>query len=113
MARRSTNKQGSERDVVLSPDVHGDSTYVPMGDTMGRASGAREGIGSGADAAGQDIEVQRETIVRADSPLTNEPNEDAIRLRAYERFVARGEGAGDALTDWLEAERELRGEPRP
>ncbi len=32
---------------------------------------------------------------------------DVIRLRAYEVFLARGSDAGDELSDWLTAEREL------
>ena len=33
---------------------------------------------------------------------------DAVRLRAYEIFLSRN-GDGDALSDWLQAERELLG----
>lgn len=38
------------------------------------------------------------------------PSEDAIRARAYERYVRRRESglSGDPLGDWLSAERELR-----
>jgi len=31
----------------------------------------------------------------------------AIELRAYEIFLSRSDGPGDALSDWLQAEREL------
>jgi len=34
--------------------------------------------------------------------------EDKIRRRAYEIFMERGAEPGDALSDWLQAERELR-----
>ena len=34
--------------------------------------------------------------------------EEEIRRRAYEIFLERGAGPGDALSDWLQAERELR-----
>lgn len=37
-----------------------------------------------------------------------EPPVEEIRQRAYELFVFRGDQPGDALDDWLEAERELR-----
>lgn len=33
---------------------------------------------------------------------------ERIRRRAFELFLARCGGAGDALSDWLEAERQVR-----
>jgi Protein of unknown function (DUF2934) len=35
------------------------------------------------------------------------PSADMIRLRAYEVFTARAGTAGDELSDWLTAEREI------
>jgi hypothetical protein len=43
---------------------------------------------------------------------TNEPSQEAIRCRAYEKFCARKGGAGDAVTDWVDAEREVIQEQR-
>jgi Protein of unknown function (DUF2934) len=37
-----------------------------------------------------------------------EPTVEQIRQRAYELYLFRGDRPGDALEDWLEAERELR-----
>jgi hypothetical protein len=34
--------------------------------------------------------------------------EDEIRIRAYEVFLEWGAEPGDELSDWLQAERELR-----
>jgi Protein of unknown function (DUF2934) len=34
---------------------------------------------------------------------------DAIRVRAYELFLARGAAHGNDVSDWLNAEKELRG----
>ena len=34
---------------------------------------------------------------------------ERVRARAYEIFLARNGGDGDALADWLQAERELKG----
>jgi hypothetical protein len=34
--------------------------------------------------------------------------EDHVRLRAYELYVQRGAIPGDEVSDWLQAERELR-----
>ena len=38
--------------------------------------------------------------------------DQVIRVRAYELFCARGDEAGSALEDWLQAEREYRGVDR-
>jgi hypothetical protein len=38
----------------------------------------------------------------------NEPNEEAIRARAYQRYLERGGTGGSDFDDWLEAERELK-----
>ena len=38
--------------------------------------------------------------------------EERIRRRAYELYLQRGERPGDALGDWLTAERECRAAPR-
>ena len=35
--------------------------------------------------------------------------DEIVRVRAYYRFLARGTGPGDALSDWVEAEHDLRG----
>lgn len=40
--------------------------------------------------------------------MSSEPSEEDIRLRAYQRYLARGRGDGADFEDWLEAERELR-----
>jgi hypothetical protein len=37
------------------------------------------------------------------------PTEDAIRLRAYHRYLERGGQHGGDFDDWVQAERELRG----
>ena len=38
------------------------------------------------------------------------PTDDEVRALAYQLFQARGGEAGHELEDWLQAERELRGE---
>jgi hypothetical protein len=38
---------------------------------------------------------------------TGAPSAELIRVRAYEVFLARGTMAGDELSDWLIAEREI------
>ncbi len=39
---------------------------------------------------------------------TPEPTFESIRCRAHEIYLRRGGAPGDALSDWLQAERELR-----
>jgi Protein of unknown function (DUF2934) len=40
--------------------------------------------------------------------MASEPSEHDIRLRAYQRYLERGGGHGQAFEDWVEAEKELR-----
>lgn len=42
-----------------------------------------------------------------EGPGREPAHEHQIRLRAYEIYRARREGEGDALSDWLQAEREF------
>lgn len=35
--------------------------------------------------------------------------DEAVRRRAYDLYIARGEGEGSEVEDWLTAEREVRG----
>lgn len=44
---------------------------------------------------------------RATEPRVDQSLQDRIRRRAYELFEARGSGSGNALEDWLLAQREL------
>lgn len=37
--------------------------------------------------------------------------EDLVRKRAFEIYLSREGGPGDALGDWLQAEREIIGDP--
>jgi hypothetical protein len=57
-----------------------------------------------------DAEVAREEVVRGDAAPTEDGelgSIEAIRARAYELYLQRGDGgAGDEVNDWLEAERE-------
>lgn len=52
---------------------------------------------------------KEDTPASVAAPITHE----AIELRAYFRYTHRGFVDGFALDDWLEAEQELRQEPKP
>ena len=43
--------------------------------------------------------------------MGSEPSEEDIRLRAYQRYLARGGTHGMDFDDWLNAESELKGKP--
>jgi len=56
----------------------------------------------------------------AGEPLTSQPSDGEIAALAYELWERRGRPQGDGREDWLEAERQLRGQqpelqatPRP
>ena len=38
------------------------------------------------------------------------PSEDEVRVRAYQRYLDRGGTHGNDVEDWVEAEKELRGQ---
>jgi len=52
----------------------------------------------------------RRSLATAAEPneTSTEPTEEAIRNRAYLRYLERGGNGGDAFDDWLYAERELK-----
>lgn len=47
--------------------------------------------------------------VRAAAPA---PTHEQVARRAYEIYLSRRHGEGDAMSDWLAAERELQAEAR-
>lgn len=47
----------------------------------------------------------------ADRATESDITPERIKARAYALFLARNGGPGDALTDWLQAEAQLRGTP--
>ena len=60
---------------------------------------------SPSNAARDEIEVRSSQV--ESQPLSDgSPADQQIRLRAYELYRERGEQAGDAMADWLQAERE-------
>jgi hypothetical protein len=46
-----------------------------------------------------------------EAPVGSASRDEGMRLRAYEIYLERGERPGSELDDWLQAERELQGEP--
>jgi hypothetical protein len=56
------------------------------------------------------------SMAQGDRPGLNDASastDDAIAARAYELYQARGGTHGADMDDWLQAERELRGERQP
>jgi len=50
----------------------------------------------------------RPALTIPSAALTAFINPDRVRARAFEIFLERGDGPGDATSDWCRAERELR-----
>ncbi len=49
-------------------------------------------------------------MLESDLEAQAAPSSEQIERRAYELFLARGGAHGDPMADWLQAERELRGQ---
>jgi len=66
---------------------------------------------SGATKAPEVANAPTAATPAAAAPVVNGngggPSAEIIRLRAYEVYCARNGGAGDELSDWLAAEREI------
>lgn len=62
------------------------------------------------------VQAQTSAPPKADGVTTitklksQQPTHEQIQRRAYEIFAARGEALGTELSDWLQAERELKTE---
>lgn len=48
------------------------------------------------------------TTAKVTKTLTPEQLQDEIRERAKQIFLKRGTGEGDAISDWLQAEKEIK-----
>ena len=73
----------------------------------------RASSGKGNARPASQAEVKPAPPPPAPSPgeTAREPSPDLIRRRAFEIFQARADGPGDPVSDWMQAERELRAEP--
>jgi len=68
---------------------------------------------SGTSGPSPEEVVERQAAQRGDAvPVEQDDDlgaEESIRARAYELYLQRGgDGAGDDMNDWLQAEREYR-----
>ena len=118
MARtRSTREQQGNGSAATppNPDIHVGRTTPPGVNTGARERAATETKaagprttsppplkrgGSGGSAAGRGSATMTSPQV--------EPTAEQIRRRAYEIFLSRNGTPGDPMTDWVQAERELR-----
>jgi hypothetical protein len=53
-------------------------------------------------------EARDQKPARRAKKVSSLPTDEDVRLRAYFRYLERGGSPGEPLTDWVEAERELR-----
>ena len=56
----------------------------------------------------RDADSSRSAIGVAEEDPVQPASEEEIRIRAHQIFLERGVEPGDELSDWLQAERELR-----
>ncbi|HZW08586.1 MAG TPA: DUF2934 domain-containing protein [Phycisphaerales bacterium] len=70
---------------------------------------ARSGKGNARPASQAEVKPAPPPLPPNESAPELSP--DLIRRRAFEIFQARGDGPGDPVADWMQAERELRAEP--
>jgi hypothetical protein len=61
-----------------------------------------------AKTAREKTEVRKAPARRRPAAAAPSVSDDMIAQRAFEVYCARGGGDGQALEDWLQAERELR-----
>ncbi|MCC7010021.1 MAG: DUF2934 domain-containing protein [Acidobacteria bacterium] len=52
--------------------------------------------------------IAADEMVEQEATTWSDPTDDEIARRAYEIFESRDELGGDAMADWLQAERELK-----
>jgi hypothetical protein len=55
-----------------------------------------------------EFEPERSDDRLGSTSMASEPNEDDIRMRAYQKFLERGGGHGSHMEDWTQAEEELK-----
>jgi Protein of unknown function (DUF2934) len=60
-----------------------------------------------AQAEGTSASLRSETIDKPASQVVSSSQQEAIRKRAFEIYQQRGRTSGNAVDDWLRAEREL------
>jgi hypothetical protein len=63
-------------------------------------------------ATGAKPQPAGERAVSSDGPAQSTDLERRIAERAYEIYLQRGGAGGDAMSDWLQAEAEIRGSQR-
>ena len=98
MAKRGTTASKQSTDTSNTVQF---PQRVPTGDDR-----SQRAVSEGADTPRQPVDASSAST-RSDS-MSSEPSEEAIRLRAYQRYLARGGADGMDLDDWVQAEAELK-----
>lgn len=76
-------------------------TSAPASNTPENSPAARESVSALADTP---ADTAPQSVGDTTAAV---PDRERIAMRAYELYLARGGGEGDALDDWLTAEREF------
>lgn len=78
-----------------------------MATAMRQRSGRSQPSAASTTALVLRQDVNRELFIPADWPAPTETPKQRVRRRAYDIYCARNGAPGDALSDWLSAEREI------
>ena len=99
MAKRTRRSQADEG---------GTAAPTTPGRTRSRAtSSPPETFARGKEQATEEQSEANDTEARSRTVHAG-PNDEEIRMRAYQRYIERGGGHGMDFDDWVEAERELK-----
>jgi Protein of unknown function (DUF2934) len=115
MAKRPTRSQADDTTGATPSPRRGRRTRstgaaAAPPSTAATSATSPQGGGKTAEAeAPPEFDIaQPEAITSESMSMASEPSEEDIRLRAYHRYLARGDSHGTDFEDWLEAERDLR-----
>ena len=102
MAKKATTKSKPEPEAAAAP------TPVPAEKPRARRAAAETATKTAKPTKPKtDKPVDKGRRQPTSASASPEPTEEAIRVRAYHRYLERGGHHGTAFEDWLEARRDL------
>ena len=103
MAKKTTARAKAEP----GSDIEGAAPKPRTRAKTTKRATAATGTANDTNVASESFES---TLVSFDADIATNggPSDDEIRLRAYQRDLARGAGDGMDFDDWVQAEKELR-----
>jgi hypothetical protein len=101
---RNGNDAGSGTEFIDDPSASQERSRSAASSGREASRGESRGEGRGESRG----EMREDTRDASRGAASDDDMVDEIRQRAYERWVARGEGPGSDLDDWCCAERDVR-----